>query len=230
MLLRRLYSLLLALMLFAAGGTASAGTTYAFGGGAVAGCSLSGTTYTCASLPLPGWDDGMVIASGFTVDITSSVSFGYNQSLAMSGTAVLASSGNLDIGGIKGDIAPGWTFDGFFAYDKSDHDQTLHFGIVKSKVQTLLNAADGGASLCAGGFNPFGDANARSLSAACVAYITKDALSIERLSQTQVQFQVNGKLFDLGAGPAQIAFVADYRRNTYSYVPDSDLQVQISKR
>ena len=103
MLLRRLYSLLLALMLFAAGGAASAGTTYAFGGGAVAGCSLSGTTYTCASLPLPGWDDSMVIASGFTVRITSDVGFGYNQSLAMSGTAVLASTGNLDIGGIKGD-------------------------------------------------------------------------------------------------------------------------------
>jgi MSHA biogenesis protein MshQ len=101
--LRRLYSLLLALMLFAAGGAASAGTTYTFGGATVAGCSLSGTTYTCASLPLPGWDDSMVIASGFTVNITSNVSFGYNQSLAMSGTAVLASTGNLDIGGIKGD-------------------------------------------------------------------------------------------------------------------------------
>jgi iron complex outermembrane receptor protein len=44
-----------------------------------------------------------------------------------------------------------------------------------------------------------------------------------RLSQTQVQGQVNGKLFDLGAGPAQIAVVADYRRNTYEFVPDSDL-------
>ena len=103
MLLRRLYTLLLALMLFAAGGAASAGTTYTFDGGTVAGCSLSGTTYTCASLPLPGGDDGMVIAGGFTVKITSDVSFGYNQGLAMSGTAVLATTGNLDIGGIKGD-------------------------------------------------------------------------------------------------------------------------------
>jgi outer membrane receptor protein involved in Fe transport len=130
------------------------------------------------------------------------------------------------MGGLKGDIAPGWTFDGFVSYDQTQHDQTLHNAIIKSRLQTLLNAADGGASICAGGFNPFGDANARGLSTACQTYITKDAFSPERLSQTQVQGQVNGRLFDLGAGPAQIAVVADYRRNTYKYVPDSDLAAQ----
>jgi len=105
MLVRRLYSLLLALMLFAAGGAASAGsngTIYTFGGGTVADCPLSGTTYTCASLPLTGGGDSMVIASGFTVKITSDVNFGSNHSLTMSGTAVLASAGDLDIGSIKG--------------------------------------------------------------------------------------------------------------------------------
>ncbi|WP_075791521.1 polymer-forming cytoskeletal protein [Massilia putida] len=98
MLLRRFHYLLLALMLFAAGGAASAATTYTFGGGTIAGCTLSGTTYTCASLPLTGGNDSMVIASGFTVKITSNVSFGNNQSLTMSGNAVLASTGDIDIG------------------------------------------------------------------------------------------------------------------------------------
>ena len=130
------------------------------------------------------------------------------------------------LAGLKGDIAPGWSFDVFASYDQSVHQQTLHNAVLKSRVQTLLNAADGGNSLCAGGFNPFGDANARSLSPACAAYITKDAFSREKLGQTQVQAQVNGKLFDLGAGPAQIALVADYRKNTYSFVPDSDLRTQ----
>ncbi|CAN5609861.1 TonB-dependent receptor [soil metagenome] len=130
------------------------------------------------------------------------------------------------LAGFKGDITHGWTFDLFASYDQSVHNQTLHNAILKSKVQTLLNAPDGGNSICAGGFNPFGDANARGLSQACVSYITKDAFSPEKLTQTQVQGQINGKLFDLGAGPAQIAFVADYRRNTYSFVPDSDLAAQ----
>ncbi|MFX8664560.1 hypothetical protein ABTM59_18985, partial [Acinetobacter baumannii] len=67
---------------------------------------------------------------------------------------------------------------------------------------------------------------ARALSASCVDYITKTAFSKEKLSQTQAQLQVNGKLFDLGAGPAQIALVAGYRKNTFKYTPDSDLRAQ----
>jgi iron complex outermembrane recepter protein len=125
--------------------------------------------------------------------------------------------------GFEGKITDGWTFDAFASYDESTHTQTNHQAVLKSQVQKLLDAADGGASLCAGGFNPFGDANARSLSPACVAFITKDAVSIERLGQTQVQAQVNGELFDLGAGPVQLALVGSYRKNTYSFAPDSDL-------
>ncbi len=127
------------------------------------------------------------------------------------------------LAGLKGNITEGWTFDGFVSYDSSDHNSVMHYAVLKSRVQTLLNAADGGRSICAGGFNPFGDTNARSLSAACVAYITKDAVSTERLSQTQAQLQINGKLFDLGAGPVQIAVVGSYRENTYSYNPDADV-------
>lgn len=130
------------------------------------------------------------------------------------------------LAGLKGEITPGWKFDIFAAYDQTVHNQAAKNVVVKSRVQQLLNAADGGASLCTGGYNPFGDANARTLSAACQAFITKTAFSRERLTQTQVQGQINGELFDLGAGPAQIAGVASYRENTYSYVPDSDLAAQ----
>ncbi len=125
--------------------------------------------------------------------------------------------------GFKGDISDAWSFDLFASYDQSKHTQVMHQAVLKSQVQKLLNAADGGKSLCAGGFNPFGDVNARALSPECVAYITKDATSIEKLGQTQVQGQVNGELFDLGAGPAQLALLASYRKNTYSFAPDSDL-------
>ncbi|MEJ6011152.1 TonB-dependent receptor domain-containing protein [Novosphingobium aquae] len=125
--------------------------------------------------------------------------------------------------GLRGNIAEGWSFDAFAAYDQSKHTQTMHQAVLKSQVQKLLNSADGGASLCAGGFNPFGDANARSLSAACRAFITKDAVSVEDLGQTQAQLQVNGKLFDLGAGPVQLAMLASYRKNTYKFSPDFDL-------
>jgi outer membrane receptor protein involved in Fe transport len=125
--------------------------------------------------------------------------------------------------GFKGDISDSWAFDLFASYDQSKHTQVMHQAVLKSQVQKLLSAADGGKSLCAGGFNPFGDVNARALSPECVAFVTKDATSIEKLGQTQVQGQVNGELFDLGAGPAQLALLASYRKNTYSFAPDSDL-------
>jgi outer membrane receptor protein involved in Fe transport len=127
------------------------------------------------------------------------------------------------LAGLKGRISDSWSFDTFASYDESVHDQTMHHAVLKTQVQRLLNAADGGASLCAGGFNPFGDSNARSLSAACQAFITKDAQSTEELSQSQIQAQVNGELFDTGAGKAQLALLAAYRRNTYAFAPDSDL-------
>jgi iron complex outermembrane recepter protein len=130
------------------------------------------------------------------------------------------------LAGLKGSITDGWTFDGFVAYDESTHVSTMNNAVLKSRVQTLLNAADGGRSICAGGFNPFGDANARSLSAACQAYITKSAISREELSQTQAQMQVNGELFDLGAGPVQLAMLAGYRKNTYQFAPDTDTTPQ----
>jgi len=126
------------------------------------------------------------------------------------------------LAGVKGDITDGWSFDLFAAYDQSVHNQTMNNAVLKSQVQRLLNAADGGASLCAGGFNPFGDANAHKLTPACIAFITKSAISRERLGQTQVQAQVNGKLFDLGAGPVQLALLAGYRKNSYEFTPDAD--------
>jgi iron complex outermembrane recepter protein len=125
--------------------------------------------------------------------------------------------------GLRGAITDHWSFDVFAATDQSIHDQAMHNAVLKSQVQILLNAADGGRSLCAGGFNPFGDTNARSLSPQCQAFITKDARSQESLGQDQFQAQVNGKLFDLGAGPVQLALLGTYRKNTYQYSPDADI-------
>jgi iron complex outermembrane recepter protein len=125
--------------------------------------------------------------------------------------------------GLRGKITEGWSFDAFVAYDQSNRTSTMHDAVLKSRVQTLLNAPDGGRSICAGGFNPFGDTNARSLSSACQAYITKNAISTENLGQTQAQLQINGQLFDLGAGPVQVAFLGGYRKNTYQFTPDADV-------
>lgn len=80
--------------------TAAQAATLNFNGGAAGGCTLSGTTYTCATLSL-GATDVVSIASNYTVVVNSALSFGYNQGLKMSGSAQLQTSGNLNIGDIN---------------------------------------------------------------------------------------------------------------------------------
>ena len=130
------------------------------------------------------------------------------------------------LAGVRGDLAGDWSYDVFAAYDTTDHIQTMHHAVLKSRVQNLLNAPDGGNTICAGGFNPFGTANDSVLSEACLAYMTTTAHSPELLSQSNVQATVQGSLFELPAGDVKIAFLADQRRNTYEYTPDTSLAAQ----
>ena len=82
-------------------GAAHAGTTYTFGGAKIDGCDRSGKVYTCASAKLPNWDDNAIIQDGYTVNVQSDVSFGWDQGLTMSGTARLTSTGNLNLSGMN---------------------------------------------------------------------------------------------------------------------------------
>ncbi|MFA9216321.1 MAG: DUF6701 domain-containing protein [Sphingomonadaceae bacterium] len=94
--------MVLALFWLAAGEVLAQGGN--FNGGAVSGCTYtaSSQSYSCAALPLANYNDSIAIASGYTVVVSSTIDFGYNHALQMSGTAKLQSSGgNLDIGDIN---------------------------------------------------------------------------------------------------------------------------------
>lgn len=56
--------------------------------------------------------------------------------------------------------------------------------------------------------------------------MTKTALSMEKLTQSQVQAQISGPVVELPAGLLQVAVLGSYRRNTYRFTPDSDLVTQ----
>jgi outer membrane receptor protein involved in Fe transport len=86
-----------------------------------------------------------------------------------------------------------------------------------SAVQRLLSAPDGGASLCTGGYNPFGN---QPISASCAAYIARDSTSTTTLRQTVAEASVTGSLFQLSGKDVGFAVGADYRRTSYSFTPD----------
>lgn len=88
-------------------------------------------------------------------------------------------------------------------------------------LQRLANAADGGRSLCTGGYD-FNRID--SLSASCVDYIRRTARNTTTLEQKVVEATVQGRLLTLPAGEVRFAVGADYRSNGYDYVPDALIQ------
>lgn len=131
------------------------------------------------------------------------------------------------LAGIMGDLpVDDWSYDVYASYDTTDHNQTMHHAVLKSRVQNLLNAADGGNSICKGGFNPFGLRNSSVISPECLAYMTTRANSTELLDQTVVQGTIQGSLFELPAGKVRAAFLGAYRENSYEYNPDTSLAAQ----
>jgi iron complex outermembrane receptor protein len=131
------------------------------------------------------------------------------------------------LAGAKGIIPiKDWTWDIYASYDNTDHYQSNFNAVLKSQVQNLLNAPDGGKSICAGGFDPFGIVNSTNISPACQAYMTTTAKSTENLTQLDVQGVLQGSLFSLPAGDVKMALLGDHRRNTYVYSPDSQLAAQ----
>lgn len=87
--------LILLVMMLGMPGIAGAVT---FSGGAVSDCTFtsSNNTYTCASAFNSAQD--LTIASGYKVQLASSLTLAWAQRLTMSGTAQLSVSGNLNIG------------------------------------------------------------------------------------------------------------------------------------
>ena len=94
-------------------------------------------------------------------------------------------------------------------------DQTLS-SVNRQLMQNLINAPDGGASLCAGGYNPFGNL---PVSASCQSYVTAHDVSATRLQQTIIEANLQGDLARLPAGSLKFAIGASHRANTYGFVP-----------
>ncbi|KAK0361006.1 hypothetical protein LTR94_025072, partial [Friedmanniomyces endolithicus] len=123
--------------------------------------------------------------------------------------------------GVRGQVpASSWTYDIYAQYGRVDNTNIQTGNVSRSSVQRLLDAADGGASLCAGGFNPFGESN---LSAECVSYIGRRAQNTTTSEQRVIEASLQGRLFDLPAGEARGAFGVQYRQDDYAFRPDASL-------
>ncbi len=126
--------------------------------------------------------------------------------------------------GLQGSLpVEDWTWDIYTSFDRTEADYTTSRGVLRSRVQAVFDSPTGGADICEGGYNPFGDANAWNVSQSCIDYLTADINSSEVVRQNVVEASMQGSLFELPAGELRFSLVADHRSNSYVSRPDSQL-------
>lgn len=124
--------------------------------------------------------------------------------------------------GLRGDLTGlrDWTYDVYAQHGRMERTTTQSGNVSRSAVQTLLDAPDGGASLCAGGFNPFG---LSGLSASCAAFIGRTSVNTTIQEQSVVEASLQGSLMTLWAGDIRFAAGLQHREDRFDFRPDVSL-------
>jgi len=123
------------------------------------------------------------------------------------------------IGGVRGDLSENWSFDGYYARGKYDERLEQNGNVSVRKVESLLDAPDGGASICDGGFPLLG----KQISADCADYIGVVAKNTQDIEHNFAEFVVSGDIFELGGGRASIALGTFWQELTYEKIADEIL-------
>ena len=127
--------------------------------------------------------------------------------------------------GVKGDLEFGeLSYDIFMTKDSVNATENIPDLVLSSRVNDLLDAPDGGTSLCAGGYNPFGLANELSLSEECQQYIAPGSVSSLETDRTLFEATITGYLFELPEGDVQFSLTANHR--TDKLVTQKDISIQ----
>ncbi|KHK90330.1 hypothetical protein LK12_17105 [Novosphingobium malaysiense] len=127
------------------------------------------------------------------------------------------------VGGLRGtfDFAD-INWDIYYSHTSIDF-ANQYFGYINTKRRlALINAPDGGASICEGGLNMF---SYQHVSQECADYLTTDAEDMTKSRQDVVEATVGGKLFPigLGASPMRFALTGTWRKNGMSYTPSDEV-------
>lgn len=120
------------------------------------------------------------------------------------------------LAGLRGEIAGDWRYEAYWSVGKTVIDQAASGNINVQRLQQLLEAPDGGASLCEGGYNPFGIQN---ISQACIDYLDETGFTSTEFTQNVGQAYATGSLFALPAGMVKAVLGLETRRFTYTFDP-----------
>ena len=125
------------------------------------------------------------------------------------------------VGGLDGTLGDTMTWEVYGSHGQTTTDYASTGAVRFSVIQQLLNAPDGGNSICAGGYNPFG---LHPVSAACQALAAPVITQSTIVNQDVINADIQGTLYALPAGDVKFALGGDYRNISYSYLPDAEIQ------
>jgi outer membrane receptor protein involved in Fe transport len=118
--------------------------------------------------------------------------------------------------GSHGDAFGDWTYDAYVQAGAYDSQESQTGNALRSKIQELTYAPDGGLAAC-GGLDLFGP---NSISAACAGYISVDATNRAGYDQTVAEVSLNGSALALPAGDLRLALGLMYKRDEFRYRAD----------
>jgi iron complex outermembrane receptor protein len=125
--------------------------------------------------------------------------------------------------GLRGDLPfSDWTWDVYGSQGRMLQTDNMSGYIDYQAFQQLLNAPDGGASICPGGFNVFSSESLSNMPGqeGCFDYLHRSMKETTELRQELIDASAQGRLFSLPAGDVRLAVGASYRRSTFDYSPD----------
>ncbi|HEX6999500.1 MAG TPA: TonB-dependent receptor [Gammaproteobacteria bacterium] len=124
------------------------------------------------------------------------------------------------VGGIRGNITENWQFDFYFARGKYNEQQEQNGNVSVTRVESLLDAPDGGVGICEGGFNPI---PALSLSPDCADYIGVLAKNTQQIEHNHAEFVASGDVFEMPGGTASLALGLFWQKLDYEFKADEIL-------
>ncbi len=125
------------------------------------------------------------------------------------------------VGGFDGTLRDTMTWEVYGSHGQTTTDYSSTGAVRFSIIQQLLNAPDGGASMCAGGYDPFG---LHPVSQACENLASPVITQSTVVNQDVINADLQGTIFRVPAGDMKFALGIDYRDISYSYLPDAEIQ------
>ncbi|KQM19295.1 TonB-dependent receptor [Novosphingobium sp. Leaf2] len=131
--------------------------------------------------------------------------------------------------GARGVISGDWNYDIYGSYARTRRVETQYGNVSASRVQqALLTTRDSSGNLvctdASNGCVPLDIFGAGNISQAAADFISLTAVNRSTITEKVASGAItNNNLFDLGAGPAGLAFGAEYRSEKGSFDPDAAL-------